>query len=164
MSPATFRTRYQFNSPTVATNTDTSFEVGRVVTMLDLETGLGWQNFTGNLRFSMGYMFSAWYNTVRVNEFINAVQTNNFVDPSDNFNGPDHVRRADVEDRAAVVGMRRLGQVRSAVSIARYLVLLVLTGVEADDGVGQQVVEIPVALGAAFEAVAAAVVGHGGWR
>ena len=55
--------------------------------MLDLETGLGWQNFTGNLRFSMGYMFSAWYNVVRVNEYINAVQTNNFADPSDNFNG-----------------------------------------------------------------------------
>jgi hypothetical protein len=83
----TFRNRYQFNSPTLATNVDTSFEVGRVVTMLDLETGIGWQNFTGNLRFSTGYLFSAWYNTVRLNEYINAVQTNNFADPSDNFNG-----------------------------------------------------------------------------
>jgi hypothetical protein len=82
-----FRTRYQFNSPTLATPTDVSWEAGRVVTILDLETGLGWQNFTGNLRFTMGYMFSAWYNVVRVNEFINAVQNNNFVDPSDNFNG-----------------------------------------------------------------------------
>jgi hypothetical protein len=83
----TFRNRYVFNSPTLAASTNTTFEVGRLVTMLDLEAGLGWQNFTGNLRFSMGYMISAWYNTVRVNEFINSVQTNNFADPSDNFNG-----------------------------------------------------------------------------
>ena len=83
----TFRNRYRFNSPTLANNVNTSFEVGRVVTMLDLETGIGWQSFTGNLRVSMGYMFSAWYNVVRVNEYINAVQTNNYADPSDNFNG-----------------------------------------------------------------------------
>jgi major outer membrane protein len=82
----TFRARYQFDN--AGTNvTDTSFRAGRLVTMLDLEAGLGWQSYTGNLRLSMGYMFSAWYNTVKVNEFINAVQNNNFVDPSTNFNG-----------------------------------------------------------------------------
>jgi len=82
----TFRTQYQVNDNGLPT-TDTSFKVGRLVTILDLETGVGWQNFTGNLRFSMGYMFNAWYNTVRVNEVINSVQTNNFVDPSTNFRG-----------------------------------------------------------------------------
>lgn len=81
-----FRGRYQYTENNVSI-TDTSFNVGRLVTMFDLEAGVGWQNFTGNLRFSMGYMFSAWYNTVRVNEFINAVQNNNFVDPSTNFSG-----------------------------------------------------------------------------
>ena len=82
----TFRARYQFDDN--GTNvTDTSFRAGRLVTMLDLETGLGWQSYTGNLRFTLGYMFSAWYNVVKVNEFINAVQNNNFVDPSTNFNG-----------------------------------------------------------------------------
>jgi len=82
----TFRARYQFNDAgtTVA---DTSFKVGRLVTIFDLEAGAGWQNFSGNLRFSMGYMFSSWLNTVRVNEFINSVQTNNFTDPSTNFRG-----------------------------------------------------------------------------
>jgi len=82
----TFRARYQFENNGTSV-TDTSFRAGRLVTMLDLEAGLGWQSFTGNLRFTMGYMFNAWYNTVKVNEFINAVQNNNFVDPSTNFNG-----------------------------------------------------------------------------
>jgi Legionella pneumophila major outer membrane protein precursor len=83
----TFRAQYQNLRPTGFTDTLATFDVGRVVTILDMETGLGWQNFTGNLRFSMGYLYSAWYNTVRVNEFIHTVQTNNFADPSDNYNG-----------------------------------------------------------------------------
>ena len=82
----TFRTRYQFNDAG-ATVTDTSMKIGRLVTMLDLEAGLGWQNYTGNLRFSAGYMFSSWFNTVKVNEFINSVQNNNFTDPSTNYRG-----------------------------------------------------------------------------
>jgi hypothetical protein len=82
----TFRARYQFND--AGTNvTDTSFKVGRLVTMIDLEAGVGWQNYTGNLRFSTGYMFSSWYNVLKVNEFINSVQQNNFVDPSTNYCG-----------------------------------------------------------------------------
>lgn len=73
-----FRTRYQFNTPTLANDVDTSLKVGRVVTMLDLETGIGWENFTGNLRFSMGYMFSSWLNVVKVDDYIHAVQQNNY--------------------------------------------------------------------------------------
>jgi hypothetical protein len=83
----TFRAAYQNLRPAQFTDTLATFDVGRVVTILDVETGLGWQNFTGNLRFSMGYLYSAWYNTVRVNEFIHTVQTNNFADPSDNYRG-----------------------------------------------------------------------------
>jgi len=83
----TFRTRYEFDSPTLTTPTITGMNIGRVVTMLDLETGVGWQNFTGNLRISAGYMFSTWLNTVKVNEFVNAVQANNYTDPSTNFRG-----------------------------------------------------------------------------
>ena len=82
-----FRTRYQTAGAGIATPVDTSHDIGRLVTMLDLEAGVGWQNFTGNLQFSMGYMFSTWYNTVKVNEWIHTVQQNNFVDPSDNYNG-----------------------------------------------------------------------------
>jgi len=83
----TFRARYEYDSPNNNAATIASLNVGRVVTMLDMETGIGWQNFTGNLRFSAGYLFSAWYNTVRVNDFISAVQTNNFAIPASDLRG-----------------------------------------------------------------------------
>jgi len=66
---------------------DTSWEAGRMVTVTDIEAGLGWQNHCGNLRLSAGYAFSTWYNVVRTNEWINAVQKNNFADESDNLFG-----------------------------------------------------------------------------
>jgi major outer membrane protein len=66
---------------------DTSWEAGRMVTVTDLEAGLGWQNCCGNLRLSAGYSFSTWYNITRTNEWINAVQKNNFADESDNLFG-----------------------------------------------------------------------------
>jgi hypothetical protein len=66
---------------------DTQWKAGKVATIYDLELGAGWQNECGNLRLSAGYMFSFWYNMVRTNEWINAVQNNNFTDPSDNFEG-----------------------------------------------------------------------------
>ncbi len=66
---------------------DTSWEAGRMVTITDLEAGFGWQNCCGNLRLSAGYSFSSWYNIVRTNEWINAVQKNNFSDESDNLFG-----------------------------------------------------------------------------
>jgi hypothetical protein len=57
----------------------TNWEAGRVVTMLDLEAGLGWQSCNGNLRLSVGYMYSGWFNTIKMNEWIQAVQNNNYV-------------------------------------------------------------------------------------
>jgi len=65
---------------------DTNWKAGRLVTVYDLELGAGWQNDCGNVRLSVGYMYSMWYNVTRTNEWINAVQHNNFADPSDNFN------------------------------------------------------------------------------
>ncbi len=66
---------------------DTRWEAGRLVTMTDLELGFGWQNYCGNFRLSAGYMYSMWFNVVRTNEWIDAVQVNNFTDRSDNFKG-----------------------------------------------------------------------------
>lgn len=57
----------------------TSWEAGRVVTMLDMEAGLGWQSCGGNVRLSIGYMYAGWFNTIRMNEWITAVQNNDFV-------------------------------------------------------------------------------------
>lgn len=82
-----FRTRYQYNNQSDPLIVDTTWKAGRLVTILDLETGIGWRNHCDNLRFSVGYMFSSWLNVVKTNEWINTVQNNNFVDPSDNFRG-----------------------------------------------------------------------------
>jgi hypothetical protein len=56
----------------------TSWKAGRVVSMFDLEVGLGWQSQNERLRFTVGYMFSGWSNVVRTAEWIHAVQNNDF--------------------------------------------------------------------------------------
>ncbi|QDU29120.1 hypothetical protein ETAA8_42270 [Anatilimnocola aggregata] len=58
---------------------NTSWNAGRIVSILDLETGIGWQSCSGNVRLSVGYLYSGWYNMVKQNEFISAVQNNDFV-------------------------------------------------------------------------------------
>jgi len=57
---------------------DSSWEAGRVVSMLDLELGAGWTGLEGRLRLSGGYMISGWFNTVRNTDWIRAVQTGDF--------------------------------------------------------------------------------------
>jgi hypothetical protein len=83
----TFRTRYEYGNQSDPSIVDTTWKAGRLVTILDLEAGLGWRNHCDNLRFSIGYLFSSWYNVVKTNEWIHTVQQNNFVDPSDNYRG-----------------------------------------------------------------------------
>lgn len=73
--------RYGTNADPVIVNT--GWEAGRLVTIADLEVGAGWQNECGNLRLSVGYMYSSWFNTLKTNEWISAVRQNNFVDPAD---------------------------------------------------------------------------------
>jgi hypothetical protein len=65
---------------------DTDWEAGRLVTITDFEVGLGWQNCCGNFRLSAGYAYSLWGNIVRTNEWIDAVQLNNYTDRTENFN------------------------------------------------------------------------------
>ncbi|WP_425614289.1 Lpg1974 family pore-forming outer membrane protein [Anatilimnocola sp. NA78] len=57
----------------------TTWEAGRIVSIMDLESGIGWQSCSGNIRLSIGYLYSGWYNVVKQNEFISAVQNNAFV-------------------------------------------------------------------------------------
>ena len=64
---------------------DTGWEAGRIVSILDLEAGIGWMNTSGSLRVSAGYMVSAWFNTLKVNHLIDAVQQNQFLDMEDTF-------------------------------------------------------------------------------
>jgi hypothetical protein len=67
------------------TEVDTSWKAGRIVPMLDLELGAGWQSRCGTWRLTGGYMISSWYNTVKTDEWIKAVQSNNFVGLSGNM-------------------------------------------------------------------------------
>lgn len=62
---------------------DTSWKAGRIVPMLDLELGVGWQSRCGTWRINGGYVVSAWYNTVSTDSWVEAVQTNEFVGLSD---------------------------------------------------------------------------------
>jgi hypothetical protein len=68
---------------TLGTEVNTSWKAGRVVTILDLETGFGWANAKDTIRVTGGYMFNGWFNVVSTNQFINAVQSDNFTGLSD---------------------------------------------------------------------------------
>ncbi len=62
---------------------ETGWESGRVVPQLDYELGVGVTTFGGRLRTQIGYRVSAWYNSVRTNEFISSVRTNDYDDLGD---------------------------------------------------------------------------------
>jgi hypothetical protein len=66
--------------PTVVS---TEWTAGRVVPILDLEAGIGWTSRSGRLRLASSYIFSGWYNMVKTEEFIRAVQNNDLTDLSD---------------------------------------------------------------------------------
>jgi hypothetical protein len=70
----TFRGEYsEFNQATPQL-VDTQWRAHRVVTMLDFEVGAGWASPGGALRVTGGYMVSGWFNTVKLNDYIRAVQ------------------------------------------------------------------------------------------
>lgn len=82
-----FRADYLMGTQADPVITDTSWRAGRLVTILDFEVGLGWRNHCDNLRLSVGYMYSCWHNVLKTNEWIDAVQQNNFVQMSDRYHG-----------------------------------------------------------------------------
>lgn len=82
-----FRTSYFSSSDADPSITDTSWSAGRLIGIYDLEVGVGWRNCADSIRLSVGYTYSIWTNVVKNNEWINSVQQNNFVDPSDNYRG-----------------------------------------------------------------------------
>jgi hypothetical protein len=57
---------------------NTNWEAGRLVPILDLEAGIGWQSRCGTWRLSGGYLYSAWYNVVKTDDFIQSVQYNDY--------------------------------------------------------------------------------------
>jgi hypothetical protein len=74
-----FRTSYTQMDATDTIVADTSWKAGRVVSMADFELGAGWASCNGGLRLTAGYTISKWFNTVMVDEYISAVQNNDYV-------------------------------------------------------------------------------------
>jgi hypothetical protein len=60
----------------------TSWTAGRVVPVVDLELGIGWVGPRRRLKFSGGYQVSTWFNVVKTDDWIDAVQQNEFNDLS----------------------------------------------------------------------------------
>jgi len=56
----------------------TSWNAGRVVPVVDLELGAGWLGVNRHLRLSAGYRVSAWFNVVKTEDWIWAVQNQDF--------------------------------------------------------------------------------------
>ena len=67
--------------PTVIATTTRSDD--RVVPILDLELGVGWHSPSGAWRLTAGYLFSAWFNVVSTDDFIQAVHTSQYGGLSD---------------------------------------------------------------------------------
>lgn len=62
---------------------DAEWEAGRIVPILDLEAGVGWTSSGGKLSLSAGYLVSAWFNTVTTQDFVHAIQANDYLGLSD---------------------------------------------------------------------------------
>jgi hypothetical protein len=74
-----FRSDYNQLNNFQQTQVWSSWKDFRPVPILEYELGAGWQNASGRLRLSGGYYFAAWFNTVSTSNYIQAVQTNNYV-------------------------------------------------------------------------------------
>jgi hypothetical protein len=75
---------------------DTGWKDGRIVSMLDLELGIGWTGCNEHLRLTAGYLISGWYNVVKTDRFIDAVQRNNFIGMGDTLTFDGVVARAEL--------------------------------------------------------------------
>ncbi len=63
----------------------TGITANRVVPILELEIGAGWQSPGGAFRVSGGYYVGAWFNTMTMTSLSNGIGGTNFTTNSDNF-------------------------------------------------------------------------------
>lgn len=89
------RARYLQNADVAPNVVDTRWQAGRVVTMLDLELGAGWQTTSGRMKVSAGYVFSSWLNVVPTNRWLDGVQSNLYRDFSDTLTFDGFTARAE---------------------------------------------------------------------
>ena len=82
---ADYRQTNQFGGGVIATH----YEDFRVTPVVDSELGLGWQNCSGRLRVTTGYLFSTWFNAVTTRDYIQSVRSAQMlnIDDSLTFSG-----------------------------------------------------------------------------
>jgi hypothetical protein len=62
------------------TQVTTGWNDSRVIPILEYEVGAGWQNHDGTIRVSGGYYMAGWFNMLTNRDYIQAVQTNDYVE------------------------------------------------------------------------------------
>ena len=78
--PGSFDANYVQTDVFRGTEVDTSWKSSRFIGIYELEMGAGYVSPGGCFRASCGYLISTWDNVVKTDEFIEGVQTNDFVD------------------------------------------------------------------------------------
>lgn len=78
-----FRTSFQQGDNTDPEIVNTGWKAERIMTIVDMELGVGWQSHCGRFRLTTGYQVSMWFNAVTTDQWIRAVQQNNFVGQRD---------------------------------------------------------------------------------
>jgi len=79
----TFRSQYLQADNFRGEVVNAGWKEDRIVPIVDFEAGLAWTGPRGHLRFSAGYLFSAWFNVISTDEFVQAVRVNNSVATGD---------------------------------------------------------------------------------
>ena len=76
---------------------DTGYRADRVVPIIDAELGTGVSLLNDRLRITAGYSFSGWFNVVRTDQFIKAVQGNDFTGMHDTLTFDGFVGRVELD-------------------------------------------------------------------
>ena len=79
----------QLNTTTTVVQAFSTWKDRRVLPLLEYELGLNWTSRGGHWRASAGYYTGFWFNTITTGQFVQAVQTADFVDLGEtiSFNG-----------------------------------------------------------------------------
>ena len=64
---------------------NTNWEAGRIVPALDIEIGIGYRSLNDRIRLTAGYRVDTWFNMVTNEDFVWAVQQNNFLNLEDSI-------------------------------------------------------------------------------
>ncbi|MBI1831703.1 MAG: hypothetical protein HYR84_09660, partial [Planctomycetes bacterium] len=80
-----FRGNYEERNIFVGQVGQTSITANRVVPVLELEVGGGWQSANGRYRVSGGYYIGGWFNNMTTTAFAGAIGNTNFTTNGNNF-------------------------------------------------------------------------------